>query len=929
MTTLYTNGEYTALTLSQLNSYSLIRYSMSDLSQAVELGMTTSGTLNLSTRLGSVSALLDGWTGADYLTMGAGNDTVWGNSGSDTLSGALGNDILIGDWDAPDRIGNDSLYGGDGDDDLIGGAGNDGLYGGNGDDTFSFGVGVAGSDGLFGGTGIDSVSIRDVFNQSTTSAAQFGRLVLNLASSIEYLLWDNTYVAITGTTGANLFDFSNVRTLTWTGTAYVERIAVDLLSGNDTFIGGGGNEFVAVTGAGDRVQMGDGDDTLSVQDAILSGSSFAGGAGQDTFVFGVEQGVEWTGPTLTRSLFATSTFAAMGFEAVVIGQNVQLTGTAAADLRDLSGLGFSMINFGMPILLLAGNDSLSGASGNLYVDGGSGNDTLRGGAGDDRLFGGTGDDLLAGGEGDDYYVVDSVGDVIVETGSTAHDGVETTLLRYRLAEGLESLTINLMGQPRIGSALAIGNLGANYLVVRGYHDRAYGLGGNDTLASGGFQGDTLYGGRGDDLYRIDSALDVVVERNGEGVDTIETALNTIILGVGIENVTFTNYYSGSLNATGNALNNRIAGGGRSDTIYGLDGNDTLVGAVGFDMLYGGEGDDTYWIYSTDATILETGTGIDAVYGMATYTLGPGLENLYIYNRDIGRSFGRGNDLDNLIVASDYRAYLDGGNLGNDTLIGGAGDDYVFGGAGNDSLLGMGGVDILYGDDGRDTLDGGTGADTLYGRAGDDLYVVMMGPGASVVEDIISEANGQFSDQGDAGGIDTLRTDARTVTLAAYVEILESVYQAGGITAAGANVMGNAANNRITTGSGQDTLLGFTGQDTLIGGAGSDVFGLWAENAAAHADLRDFVSGQDRIALYFSSEGVFGAARVLAEVRFKVIGSGQAVDLTDRVLYDATTGALFLDEDGSGAAVAREIAVLAGQPVLTAADFMIVTGDWLN
>ena len=115
----------------------------------------------------------------------------------------------------------------------------------------------------------------------------------------------------------------------------------------------------------------------------------------------------------------------------------------------------------------------------------------------------------------------------------------------------------------------------------------------------------------------------------------------------------------------------------------------------------------------------------------------------------------------------------------------------------------------------------------------------------------------------------------------------------------------------------------------MGGGGSDVLGLWAENATAHGEIRGFVSGQDRLALYFTSEGVFGTAHLLAADCFKIIGSGQAVDRNDRILYDATIGALFLDEDGRGVGVAREIEVLSGHPLLTAADFLIVTGDWLG
>ncbi len=65
------------------------------------------------------------------------------------------------------------------------------------------------------------------------------------------------------------------------------------------------------------------------------------------------------------------------------------------------------------------------------------NNVLTGGEGDDILDGGAGADTLNGGLGDDLYVVDSAGDVIIDTGGP--DSVETTLAAYILGADIEDL----------------------------------------------------------------------------------------------------------------------------------------------------------------------------------------------------------------------------------------------------------------------------------------------------------------------------------------------------------------------------------------------------------------------------------------------------------------------------------------------------------
>ena len=79
-----------------------------------------------------IGRTLKGGNGADILTGGRGNDTVYGGNGDDQLSGGRGDDILYGE------NGSDRLSGGDGRDILVGGQGDDRLTGGADADIFSF-----------------------------------------------------------------------------------------------------------------------------------------------------------------------------------------------------------------------------------------------------------------------------------------------------------------------------------------------------------------------------------------------------------------------------------------------------------------------------------------------------------------------------------------------------------------------------------------------------------------------------------------------------------------------------------------------------------------------------------------------------------------------------------------------------------------------
>jgi Ca2+-binding RTX toxin-like protein len=916
LATLYTNGDYKALTISQFSAYSLIRYSITQPNDSVYLGITTSGAINFATRLGSVSASVDGWTGSDNITTGSGNDTLWGNSGNDVLSAGLGNDVLIGDWDNPTATGNDVLYGGDGDDGLIGGLGADMLYGGAGDDVFSIGAGIAGLDSLYGGAGIDAVSIRELFGYYGDGNVTLSSLVLNAAASIEFLLWDYQGFAINGTTGNNLFDLSGTKTLAWAGDDYVNRFAVDLISGNDTFIGGEGNEHVTTTGAGDNISLGLGDDRLTVVDGVLSGSTLSGGAGYDILELGGPYRDEQ--PDRLASLTILNSVLALGFEEVVLGDKLQLQGTALADTRDLSVFGFSMSDFGYkPIMMLGGNDLIFGATGRFHADGGAGNDTLLsgagndyllgdtgndslvGGAGNDTLIGGTGNDYLAGGDGSDWYVVDSVADVVFENGITGTDTLSTVVRITRLAFALENLVSNTYG-----AVQAYGNFRSNW-ITSNYSTAALleGYGGNDTLQAMQDGQATLRGGTGDDIYRTNSSF--VVELEGEGLDTVETPRTSYTLQNWVENLQTTS--TSAFRGVGNSLANAITGGTGKDTLVGGIGNDSLMGGANIDSLEGGAGDDSYWVDQRGDVILESATGgVDHVYAAGSYILGAGVENLTLLAIGPIEIFytaysGGGNALNNVIIGSDK----------NDALGGGAGDDTINGRLGHDSVYGGAGNDILFSDD---------ATEPLFGGAGDDLYIVMAPEGAT--GGILGVREQESSWSSDPGGNDEVRTNLARATIWLGIETLVNTYSVG------ASVQGNASDNLLRTGIGNDTLYGVHGDDTLEGGRGLDTYGVFVEGwIEAFATIVGFRSGVDNLVLVTNSGIIQPTSGPLTANQFKLLGVGQTVDADDRILYERLNGTLYVDQDGSGLQAARAIAHLDGNPFLAFEDISILNGTW--
>ena len=218
-------------------------------------------------------------------------------------------------------------------------------------------------------------------------------------------------------------------------------------------------------------------------------------------------------------------------------------------------------------------------------------------------------------------------------------------------------------------------------------------------------------------------------------------------------------------------------------------------------------------------------------------------------------------------------------------------DSVRGFGGNDRINGFGGNDRLFGDSGNDTLGGGLGNDALRGDAGNDSLLGDSG------NDTLTAGLGNDILRGDAGN-DSLLGDSGNDKL-----------------------FGDSGADRLNGGLGADTLIGGVGIDTMIGGAGADVFAFNDNGATNREIISDFIAVDD--ALHFNNDA-FTAFAYTGQLRASgfVLGTA-ATDLADRFIYQLSTGNLWYDRDGSGAAAKVLVAELADGTGLTTADIFIL------
>lgn len=304
----------------------------------------------------------------------------------------------------------------------------------------------------------------------------------------------------------------------------------------------------------------------------------------------------------------------------------------------------------------------------------------------------------------------------------------------------------------------LGNGGNDNLTGGGGNDHIDGGEGNDVL-NGGAGDDYMVGDLGDDYFVLADPGDVVVERAGEGIDTIATVFGSTsdpnaryVLPDNFENLELIGSGQG---VSGNSAANVITDGISPDVILAGGGDDTVHARANDIALEGGAGFDKL-VFSLSGTLSATVSGFEALElrsgaslslsgaqfnaGLSATTVLSGTGTLTVNMAAntllIGSAFSVAEGSSIALIANGTAGadYVKGVGYAGNTLYGNAGQDFLRGG----QL-----ADIILGGTERDKITGFGGADALYGGEGNDQFRYLFasdsaaGAGADHIADFLA------------------------------------------------------------------------------------------------------------------------------------------------------------------------------------------------
>ena len=840
--------------------------------------------VNLATGIATGSdAKNDTFINIENVTGSAQGDTLTGNSGANALTGLAGNDTIDGGVDL-----NATII-----DKLIGGLGNDTYLVRDTKDSVTEAVNQ-GTDTVQSSAAAHTLSA----NVDNLVLLEIGGAINGTGNALNNVVTGNSFAnVLSGGGGIDVVSYANA-----TGPV---KVNLALTVAQNT-VGAGTDKIAAfenLIGSGFADTL-TGSSIANVIDGGLGGDTMAGGLGNDTYI------VDNAGDVVTE-------ITNQGTDTVV----VKASGPTTFELSIPSRVNIENVTY----LGSAGFTSTGNALANV-IKGGSGTDILSGAAGNDRLEASQGAadakvDVLTGGDGNDVYVVfesEAVDKIVENLGALAGiDSVESFATGYALLDNVENLTIKggVAGTARSGTGNGLAN------IVLGDIS-------NDTLDGGAdSMADQLKGGKGNDTYIVRDTNDKVTELASQGTDTVETGITLAALAANLENLVLTG--TDNIDGTGNTLANVLTGNSGDNILNGMGGLDTASyaaagGAVTVDLtLSGGQ---------TTGAGSDTLIGIENLTGSANDDKLTGNASANVLNGGAGKDTmdgGAGNDTYVVDNADDSVNELAGSgtdtvqsSLATYTLTSDV-ENLVLTGTGNIAGTGNAGANTITGNIGNNTLDGGSDSaptiiDLLKGGKGDDIYIVVN------LNDKVTELANE--------GKDTVKSSV-TYTLGLNVEDLE-------LQGVASNGTGNTLANTMTGNANANLLSGLTGNDTLIGGGGADTLngGMGTDSLTGGGDgdvflfntaltttgidvIVDFDSGTDKIHLENAIFTKLGAGPGLAPGAFALSTDTPGTD--DRITYNAATGALVYDSNGSLAGGQTQFAILTGAPTLTAGDFVIV------
>lgn len=683
-----------------------------------------------------------------------GYDHVIGTPGNDAVVGDALKNILIAGY------GDDTLDGQGGDDLLLGGNGDQmrGYYQGYGSDTYLFGRGDGNDiirDFSMQANELDTLRFKAGVNPADVLARRDeNSLIFSISGSQDSIRVDDYFLETSGVNRKiERVQFVDHPAIQWD----VAEIKARAL------IGGAGPERIQGYESSDLLQGNGGDDTL------------IGGAGDDRYVFGAYDGkdsiTEGEGQGVDQFVFAAGVLPT---QVVLIRTREAAAGNTTPPeklvVRVVDGSTEVWVSGFFEGQNQSGIESIKFANGTVW----------------DRTYilanvtGGSGAvDTFTGTTGNDQYTIDNAADKIVEQINGGNDTALSSV-SYVIPANVENLTLT-----GVISVNATGNTENN--VIRGNSAA-------NSIDWGGGGDDQLYGGQGDDTYKVyadytqysqwyevSGPLSArIYENAGEGLDTLLTNAFYAELPEHVEKLTVTSFRTGSIRHS--------------------------LAEKPLAQYKGNSGDNTIDLLAVNSSFVpievEGGGGNDLLIG--SYS----LKDTASYESASG----------GVTVSLQTTTAQDTGGAGVDTLMN---FDHLKGSAFND---------VLSGNSGDNSFWGGAGTDRLVGREGNDSYYI------DSPLDVIVEEVGQ--------GTDVVYTSFNTA-LPENVERLIALDETSSLT-----LSGNSADNLILGGTlggvlnggeggdrlesrggasalngeaGNDTLVASYGNDTMRGGEGDDVY----------------------------------------------------------------------------------------------------------
>ena len=617
-----------------------------------------------------------------------------------------------------------------------------------------------------------------------------------------------------------------------------------LTVGQDSFLGGGGNDVIdGVTNAnpgGVNVA------TLTAIDVLN------GGGGTDSLILGQGALVDaaFSNMTSIEKMFTNGAVTA-GVNANAMGLNdITTTGTGGLTLAAGYNKDFTYTALVNAIDSVDFQNQATGAELRVsLVEAGIGN--------------GIAGNVTVQAEDSSGAVTGGIS-TLDDEGTTLSSTIDTTLTFD--VRGADDVTKGSFTQVHLGDFLNGGDTNAAV------------LGTNTIYVNSGAGTDSLRGGAGNDYLDGEAGNDTFATNGGN--DTVDGGLGNDTIGGG----------AGNELLRGQGGNDQITMAAGSDNVSGGDGNDTIVAAANFtaaDTVAGGDGTDVMTMGTAMAdTNFANVSGLEAVAvtGNLAHTIGTTAEAAGIRSVTMDATA-----VQETLSATTYTAGLS-------VDLSGSGIDRILL-SNADNTVSFGSTDELDSSGVNDTITFGSGSDTI--RADVDGTNATTGTidldNITGLENVVVNgstgtdvATLQF-DAVTATGTNTITIDGASLTGA--TDSLTVTNNAGATNdffnitgGAGADTLQGAATtasggDTLAGGAGNDSLSGQNGNDSVLGGAGSDTITVGAGsvnvsggdandtiNMAATLTVADTVDGGDGTdVLTVTTAGGTGADAAYANV----------------------------------------------------------------